>query len=156
MNELKRCRNCGRPIDNDQQQNIFSLCYDCFKKVKSSKRNQAIAMLVIGSIMLPFVLLFIIAYSISFTFFRPIGRMIFLTSCAIALIVPIALIISGATRMAKWKTYIKQKPRIAQQEVITTPTAGTNTTAHPKFCPECGSKIKDMDQKFCVNCGKEL
>lgn len=126
------------------------------RKVKSSEMNKAIAMLVIGSIILPIVLVFVIAFSLMLTFFRPIGWMIFLTSCAIALIVPVALIIAGATRIAKLKAYIKQKPRIAQQKVITTPTTGTITTAHPKFCPECGSQIKDIDQKFCVKCGREL
>jgi len=156
MNELIRCKNCGKPIDKDQQRNFFSLCYDCFRRVKSSKMNQGTAMLVIGSIILPFVLLFIFLYSRLLGFFRPFGQMTFLASSTIALIIPLALIISGATKKAKWNTYLKQKPIIKQQEVITTPTASTITPAYPKFCPECGSKIKDIDQKFCMNCGKEL
>lgn len=123
------------------------------RKVKSSEMNKAIAMLVIGSIILPIVLVFVIAFSLMLTFFRPIGYMIFLTSCAIALIIPIALIIAGATRIAKLKTSIKQKPIKGQQKITATPTTSVTT---PKFCPECGSEIKDIDQKFCVKCGKEL
>ena len=42
-----------------------------------------------------------------------------------------------------------------QQELITT-TSKSTIPAHPKFCPECGSNIEDINQKFCVNCGKEL
>ena len=52
------------------------------------------------------------------------------------------------------KTHIVQKSIIKQQEIITSPSV--RTPAHPNFCPDCGSKIKDINQKFCVNCGKEL
>lgn len=52
------------------------------------------------------------------------------------------------------KTYIEQKTIMRQQEVIVSPSR--STPAYPNFCPECGSKIREVDQKFCINCGKEL
>jgi len=52
------------------------------------------------------------------------------------------------------KTYILQKPIIEQQEIIALPSR--STPAYPNFCPDCGSKIGSINQKFCVNCGKQL
>ncbi len=153
MNELRRCKNCGKPINKDQQQNFFSLCYECFRRFKSSKMNQGTAMQVIGSIALPFVLTYlIIFYLYSVGYYRLPGRII---SFPIALGIPLALIIVGTKKKRKWKTYLGQKPITEQQEIITT-TSTSTTPVHPKFCPECGSKIGDINQKFCVSCGKEL
>ena len=41
LNEQIRCKNCGRPINKDEQQNFFSFCYDCFKDYKSSRMREA-------------------------------------------------------------------------------------------------------------------
>lgn len=147
MNELGRCKNCGKPINEDQQRNFFSLCYDCFRRFKSSKMNQGTAMQVIGSIALPFVLIYLIIFFI-YTFSSPLGF-------TIALGIPLALIIVGTKKKKRWKTYLGQRPIMEQQEVIISPITST-TPSYPKFCPECGSKIEDRNQKFCINCGKEL
>jgi len=155
MNELRRCKNCGRPVNKDQHQNFFSLCYECFRRFRSSKMNQASAMQIIGSIALPFVILFIFAYSWPFEYYRLPGQIMYIISCTIALGIPLLLIIFGTKKKRKWITYLGQKPIIEQQELITT-TSTSTISAHSKFCPECGSKIGDLNQKFCVNCGKEL
>ena len=155
MNELRRCKNCGKPINKDQQQNFFSLCYDCFRRFKSSKMNQATAMQVIGSIALPFVILYIFLYRWGFYYYRPLGQIMYIIGCTIAIGIPLLLIIFGAKKKRKWNIYLGQKPIIKQQETITT-TSTSTTSVHPKFCPECGSKIGDLNQKFCVTCGKEL
>ena len=156
MNELRRCKNCGRPVNKDQHQNFFSLCYECFRRFKSSKMNQATAMLIIGSIALPFVLLYLILFSLyPFGYYRLLGRIIYIIGYIIALGISLLLIIFGTKKKRKWITYLGQKPIIEQQELITT-TSTSTISAHSKFCPECGSKIGDLNQKFCVNCGKEL
>ena len=36
LNEQLRCKNCGRPLNKDEQLNFFSFCYDCFKDYKST------------------------------------------------------------------------------------------------------------------------
>lgn len=155
MNELRRCKNCGKPINKDQQQNFFSLCYECFRRFKSSKMNQATAMQVIGSIALPFVILYIFLYRWSFYYYRLPGQIMYIIGCTIALGIPLLLIIFGTKKKSKWNTYLGQKPITGQQELITTTSKSTIPT-HPKFCPGCGSNIEDINQKFCVNCGKEL
>ena len=84
--------------------------------------------------------------------------MVFLTSSIITLIIPLALIISGTMRKTKWNTYLKQKPLMQQRVMpISPPTSAIPPiSTHPKFCPECGSKITEREQKFCGNCGREL
>ena len=65
------------------------------------------------------------------------------------------LIIFLTVKEDESKTDLVQRPIIKQQETITATSTGT-IPAHPNFCPDCGSKIRSVDQKFCVNCGKEL
>ena len=64
------------------------------------------------------------------------------------------LIIFLAVKEVKCEVHVVKKPIIEQQQIITSPS--TRTPVSPNFCPDCGSKIKAIEQKFCVNCGKEL
>jgi len=155
MNELIRCRDCGKPINKDQQKSFFSLCYECFRRFKSSKLNKAFAMRLIGIISLLFVPLFIFMIGWDFKFFKLTGRIMFIIGCIIALVIPLLLIYFGVQKNRKWKISLGEKPIIEKQELITTTSPSKNST-HIKYCPECGTKIINVNQKFCTNCGIEI
>ena len=158
MNELIRCRDCGKQINKDQQQNFFSLCYECFRRFKSSNLRKAFALRLIGKISLSFVLFYVILFSIiiSFSRFRRTGLMlIFVIGSIIAITIPLLLIYFGVKKKRKWKTSYGEKPIVEKQELITTASPSENST-HIKYCPECGTKIVDVNQKFCMNCGTEI
>lgn len=155
---IMRCKNCGRPISEDEQKNFSWSCYDCFKDYKSSKLRKGTAMQIVGIVGLLIVSLVIFGFSsiIRYVggFYRPRGAVVFITGSIIAVIIPVLLIFFGTMLKREWSTILKVKP-IEPQEVISIPPKNT-IPAQKKFCPECGNKITDPNQKFCVNCGSEL
>ena len=157
INEEVRCKNCGRPLNKDEQENFFSYCYDCFRNYKSSRMRKATAMRIIGIVGLLFVCIYIFLFSSIFSvygFERPLRVMVFIIGCIIALLIPSLLIISGTQKKREWSRIFKSKP-ILPQEVIYT--SDNNTTpVQKKFCPQCGTMVEDQNQKFCVNCGNEF
>ena len=125
--------------------------------IRNSLRK-AYALRLIGKISLSFVLFYVILFSIisSFFRFRRAGLMlIFVIGSIIAITIPLLLIYFGVKKKRKWKTSYGKKPVIEKQELITTTFPSENST-HIKYCPECGTKIVDVSQKFCMNCGTEM
>ena len=41
MNELIRCKDCGRPISKDEQENFLSLCYECHRRFKKKELEKS-------------------------------------------------------------------------------------------------------------------
>ena len=155
MNELMRCKDCGKPISKDQEQNFFSLCYECFRRFKSSKMRKGYCMKCFGCISLVIVLSIIIMSVSIFEFIDPEITGMFIFISIIAVIFPFICIFSGVRQERKWNISLEEKPIIENQE-ITTATDTTTKPTHFKYCPECGNKIEDFNQKFCVNCGTEI
>ncbi|MFX1500767.1 MAG: zinc ribbon domain-containing protein [Promethearchaeota archaeon] len=154
----ERCKRCGRPLSQDEQMNFFSFCYDCFRDLKDSELRKSTAMRVIGILGVIFVSMFIFTFSSVFGIFygyaRPLRIVAFLIGSTIAELIPILLIVFGTNLKRKWSTIFKAKP-IEPQRVLSTPPIHTIST-QKRFCPECGTKLSDQTQNFCVNCGAEI
>lgn len=155
MNESIRCRDCGKPISKDQQQNFLSLCYECFRRLKSSKMRKGYCMKCFGCMFLIFALIIIISLASFFEFLDPERTSQFIITSIIAIVIPFICIFSGVMQERKWKVFLREKPIIENQEITTATVTSTDPTQF-KYCPECGNKNEDINQKFCVNCGTEI
>lgn len=158
MSQQVRCKNCGRPLNTDEQQNFFSYCYDCFRNYKSSKMRQGTAMRIIGIVGTIVVSFYIFMFSFTIGYFLyyspPLRRVAFIFGSIIALLIPILLIVFGTKRIRKWEKIFNAKPIIPQQ--VISPQPVYTPPVQKKFCPECGAKIEDPNQKYCVSCGTEI
>ncbi|MFX0024183.1 MAG: hypothetical protein ACFE9S_17790 [Candidatus Hermodarchaeota archaeon] len=159
MSYQYRCRNCGRPIDSDQQRNFFSYCYDCFRDYKSSKMKQGTAMRIIGIVGIIMVAFYELMFSFTLRYFfyysPPLRIVAYIIGSIIALLVPILLIVYGTKRIRKWESVFQAKPVAPPQQVIS-PQPVYTTQVQKNFCRECGAKIGDPNQKYCASCGSEI
>jgi hypothetical protein len=112
-------------------------------------------MLVIGIVGRIIVSLNVYALSGIFRYYAPPLRIAaYIIGSLIAILIPILLIVFGTKKKRKWSAVFKAKP-IEPQPVIF-PQPERTIPSQKKFCPECGAKIEDPNQKFCVACGSEI
>ncbi|MFX1501039.1 MAG: hypothetical protein ACFFDH_08765 [Promethearchaeota archaeon] len=103
MNDIIRCKECGRPISLDEQKNFLFLCYDCYNKLKSRKMGEAYRSKCCGWILLMIVIVSISIGTAILEFQDPDNTAIFIIVSIGAIIIPLYCIYNGYKEEKEWK-----------------------------------------------------
>ena len=103
MNEIIRCKECKKPITEDNIKHTFSLCYECYKEFISNKMRKGSGLKCFGIIALLIVSSMILIDSTFYRFEDPINTTIFILVSIGILIIPSIFIYYGIKKERKWK-----------------------------------------------------